>query len=61
MEKMPYNEAADLAATTTMDAAPAVSDWRAMLPVLHGSQVVLRELRESDAPSLFSLLTTEEV
>jgi ribosomal-protein-alanine N-acetyltransferase len=61
MEKMPYNDAADPAVMTTMDAPAAVSDWRAMLPVLNGSQVVLRELRESDAPSLFSLLTTEEV
>jgi len=31
------------------------------LPTLHGRQVVLRELRASDAASLFSLLTTEEV
>jgi ribosomal-protein-alanine N-acetyltransferase len=37
------------------------TDWRAGLPVLGGAQVTLRELRASDAPSLFALLTTEEV
>src|SRR6185436_11083440 len=37
------------------------SDWRQALPVLSGQQVTLRELRASDAPSLFSLLTTDEV
>ena len=31
------------------------------LPVLRGEQVMLRELRASDAASLFALLTTEEV
>jgi len=31
------------------------------LPVLTGAQVVLRDLRSTDASSLFSLLTTEEV
>jgi ribosomal-protein-alanine N-acetyltransferase len=36
-------------------------DWRRQLPVLAGSRVTLRELRLSDAPSLFALLTTEEV
>ena len=37
------------------------SDWRQMLPVLHGAGFHLRELRRSDAASLFSMLTTEEV
>ncbi len=32
-----------------------------MLPVLHGAGFHLRELRRSDAASLFSMLTTEEV
>jgi ribosomal-protein-alanine N-acetyltransferase len=31
------------------------------LPVLRGKRVTLRELRASDAPSLFAMLTTEEV
>jgi RimJ/RimL family protein N-acetyltransferase len=38
-----------------------ISDWRHGLPVLKGDQVALRELRPSDAASLASLLTTEEV
>jgi RimJ/RimL family protein N-acetyltransferase len=37
------------------------SDWRRALPMIGGDQVVLRELRLSDAASLFSMLTTEEV
>jgi ribosomal-protein-alanine N-acetyltransferase len=37
------------------------SDWRQTLPVLSGTKVVLRELRESDAASLLLMLTTEEV
>ena len=37
------------------------SDWRSGLPLLRGELVTLRELRASDAASLFALLTTEEV
>jgi len=37
------------------------SDWRERVPVLTGSRVTLRELELDDAPSLFSMLTTEEV
>jgi ribosomal-protein-alanine N-acetyltransferase len=37
------------------------SDWQRMLPVLHGAGFHLRELRRSDAASLFAMLTTEEV
>ena len=37
------------------------SDWRQGLPVLTGNGFHLRELRTSDAASLFALLTTEEV
>jgi ribosomal-protein-alanine N-acetyltransferase len=37
------------------------TDWRQALPVLNGEQVTLRELRPADAPSLFGLLTAEEV
>ena len=36
-------------------------DWRTQLPVLHGQGVHLRELRTSDATSLFALLTTDKV
>src|SRR6266849_10176911 len=37
------------------------SAWQQKLPVLSGQQVVLRELRISDATSLLALLTTQEV
>ena len=49
--------------TTRPAGAPVstASDWRMQLPVLHGRGIHLRELRASDAASLFALLTTEEV
>jgi ribosomal-protein-alanine N-acetyltransferase len=37
------------------------SDWQQALPVLQGTGFQLRELRASDAASLFTLLTSEEV
>jgi [ribosomal protein S5]-alanine N-acetyltransferase len=37
------------------------TNWRAVVPVLAGASVVLRELRLSDAPALFAMLTTEDV
>ena len=40
---------------------PASTDWRAGLPVLADGRVTLRELRASDAPALFAMLTSEEV
>lgn len=62
MEKMPYRVALDTAAATPAKHAEVVSTgWRQGLPLLRGRQVVLRELRASDAASLFALLTTEEV
>ena len=67
MEKMPYRAELDqmpaaTPATSVRTATEIVStDWRDGLPVLVGQQVVLREMRTSDAPSLFALLTTEEV
>ena len=39
----------------------ATTDWRDRLPMLAGATVTLREMRASDAPSLFALLTTDEV
>jgi [ribosomal protein S5]-alanine N-acetyltransferase len=43
-------------------AGPIVgANWRAGLPVLSGRAVILRELRASDAPSLFAMLTAEDV
>lgn len=64
MEKMPYQPELDIVAAVTpvtQDAAVVSSDWRQGLPTLSANQVVLRELRFSDAPALFALLTTEEV
>jgi RimJ/RimL family protein N-acetyltransferase len=69
MEKMPYRPELDVLPTgdratgarrsgTTESVA---TDWRQQLPVLVGHSIVLREMRTSDAPSLFALLTTEEV
>ena len=54
MEKMPYQP--DLA-----NAIAISSDWTSALPVIVGTKVTLRELEVSDAPSLFAMLTTEEV
>jgi len=39
----------------------AMNDWRVQLPELEGRRITLREPRADDAPSLFSLLSTEEV
>ena len=62
MEKMPYCDRVTMPAATPAAGADIVSsDWTRGLPVLAGSEVTLRELRASDAPSLFALLTTEEV
>ena len=68
MEKMPYRPDLD-DRHMTLQAMPfpfsgdddATVDWRVKLPVLAGRQVMLRELRASDAPSLCALLTTDEV
>jgi ribosomal-protein-alanine N-acetyltransferase len=67
MEKMPYRAELDLMPVQAAAGRPAAhteltnSDWRQGLPTLGGQQVVMRELRATDAPSLFALLTTEEV
>jgi ribosomal-protein-alanine N-acetyltransferase len=62
MEKMPYRAELDLQTVVQTPAGEVTStNWQDRLPVLSGSQVTLRELRTSDAASLFSLLTTEEV
>ena len=60
METMPYRP--ELSSELLLPTPEAIaSDWQRELPVLGGRQVVLRELRASDAPSLFAMLTTEEV
>jgi ribosomal-protein-alanine N-acetyltransferase len=52
---------AHYAPAVTRHAPATSSNWRQQLPVLTGSGMTLRELRVSDAPALFALLSTEEV
>ena len=66
MDKMPYRREIDIIAprpgmTAPVATAVVTTDWRDSLPVLNGTNITLREMRTSDAPSLFALLTTEEV
>jgi ribosomal-protein-alanine N-acetyltransferase len=61
MEKMPYRPELDTQELPVSSGPVTSSDWRNGLPVLTGGCVTLRELRPSDAASLFALLTTEEV
>jgi RimJ/RimL family protein N-acetyltransferase len=62
MEKMPFRSEPGFEPLCP-PAAPRVvtSDWQQGLPVLMGRTVTLRELQMSDAASLFTLLTSEEV
>ena len=67
MEKMPFRDAEvnmdvqSVIAAAAASSTATVTDWRQALPVLTGSMVTLRELRLSDAASLLSMLSTEEV
>jgi ribosomal-protein-alanine N-acetyltransferase len=65
MEQMPYRPDLDKSDVMTRGRVAAVGtakeDWQRALPVLAAGQVVLRQLRPSDAASLFALLTAEEV
>jgi ribosomal-protein-alanine N-acetyltransferase len=49
------------AATAVAPAVDAVADWTAGLPVLKGRRLMLRELVTTDALSLLSMLSSEEV
>ncbi len=70
MEKMPYQPELErhdvrfpqpVVVARSAVAETVSTDWRDSLPMLNGATVTLRELRASDALSLFALLTTEEV
>jgi len=65
MESMPYRDSADammVTHTIVHELGQVTSaNWRDGLPVLCGTHVALRELRQSDAASLFALLTAQEV
>ena len=58
---MPYQPDLDVVSLPSVSHAVTTSDWQHGLPKLNGAQVVLRELRQSDAVALHALLTTEEV
>ena len=65
MENMPYQSHLEspLPLPLTMLQTPSIvtNDWRTGLPELTGSLVSLREMRASDAPALFSALSSEQV
>ena len=61
MEKMPYQTGMETQFVPAASFETLSSDWQISLPVLTGKQVVLRELRTSDAAALFAMLTVEEV
>lgn len=61
METMPFRDEPLQAMPMPCADAVVSTDWRQGLPTLRGRRVVLRELRSSDAASLFALLTAEEV
>jgi len=61
MEKMPYRPELDLQPLQEPAIDVTCTDWRRQLPTLIGSTVTLRELRLSDAPALYALLTTQVV
>ena len=61
METMPYQSALDTQRVQAPIGEVVSTDWQRRLPVLTGKHVTLRELRASDAPSLFAMLTSEEV
>src|SRR4051812_19054787 len=62
MEKMPYrDELGTQVMPVVREERIISSDWQSGLPVLTSGSVVLRDLRTSDAQSLFTFLTTEEV
>lgn len=49
------------AAASAIQAPATLADWTSGLPVLKGSRLTLRELVRTDALSLLSMLSTEEV
>jgi ribosomal-protein-alanine N-acetyltransferase len=61
MEKMPFRERSEIRGRTSAGGVVVSSNWREHLPVLTGAEVEMRELRISDAPSLFAMLTSDEV
>jgi RimJ/RimL family protein N-acetyltransferase len=56
LEPIRFNASPVVAPSTTVDA-----DWTTGLPILKGQRMVLRELVKTDALTLLSMLSTEEV
>src|SRR5207248_3277167 len=63
MEQMPYQPHLENSHphSAVLPQSTATAGWRAELPCLMGRLVSLRELQESDAPALFSALSSEQV
>ena len=61
MEKMPYQAELERASDMATPSTATTSGWRTSLPTLGGANFTLRELRAEDAPTLLSMLSTEEV
>ena len=63
MVESPFNfePALQPVSSVTSESGSVSTDWRRHLPVLAGNGVRLRELRMTDAASLFAMLTAEEV
>jgi RimJ/RimL family protein N-acetyltransferase len=61
MEKMPYQPELERAEAMATPSTVTTSNWRSQLPVLAGSNFILRELRADDAASLLAMLSPEEV
>ena len=55
MEKMPYQD------QVRVQAGSIPFDWHFGLPTIKAEKVTLREVRESDAPALLAMLTSDEV
>src|SRR5215212_8230198 len=53
MEKMPYQDHVQIGSEAF--------DWQFGLPTIRAEKVTLRELRDSDAPAMMAMLTSEEV
>jgi RimJ/RimL family protein N-acetyltransferase len=61
MEKMPYRSEMGLHMPIPTMEPVTSTDWQERLPVMAGRHVTLRQLKTTDAASLFAMLTTEEV
>jgi RimJ/RimL family protein N-acetyltransferase len=65
MEKMPYQPGLDMILSinpaTEVATQRSARDWRHALPTLRGTRITLRELSESDAPSLLGAMSSHEV